>query len=69
MTLRLFELPDGHDSTTTVPSETGEPTTFRTRREGRRVTVTSDDARAPWAVQVGDRVVRAEGAESVELPV
>ncbi len=69
VTLRLFELPDGHDSTTTVPSETGAPTTFRTRREGGRVMVTSDDARAPWAVQVGEQVVRAEGAGSVELSV
>jgi alpha-D-xyloside xylohydrolase len=69
VTLRLFELPDGHDSTTTVPSETGAATTFRTVREGARVTVTSDDARAPWAVQLGDQVARAQGAGSVELSV
>lgn len=69
VTLRLFELPDGHDSTTTVPSETGAATTFRTVREGSRVTVTSDDARAPWAVQLGDQVARAQGAGSVELSV
>jgi alpha-D-xyloside xylohydrolase len=69
VTLRVLELPEGHDSITTVPSETGEPTTFRTRREGGRVTVSSDDARAPWAVQLGEHVVRAEGAGSVELSV
>ncbi len=36
VTLRLFELPDGHDSTTTVPSETGDPDDVPHAPPGRR---------------------------------
>ncbi|UOE44230.1 alpha-xylosidase [Agromyces larvae] len=67
VTLRCFALPDGFDEVTTVPGLEGPATTFRVRREGARVIATSDDARAPWALQVGDRVVEADAAGEVVL--
>jgi alpha-D-xyloside xylohydrolase len=58
VTLRCFELPDGYDAVTTVPGHDGTASTsFRVRREGGTITATSDDARAPWALQAGDQVV------------
>ena len=68
VTLRCFTLPDGYDRVTTVPGVDGGPaTTFRVRRDGARIVATSDDAHAPWALQVGDEVVDASGAGTVEI--
>ncbi|MGC4175601.1 alpha-xylosidase [Demequina sp.] len=67
--LRCFELPDGYDAVTTVPGLAGEATTFRVRRNGNSITASSDDARAPWSVRVGDSVVTANGVGEVSLEV
>ncbi|GAA5202792.1 alpha-xylosidase [Microbacterium jejuense] len=68
VTLRCFALPDGYDAVTTVPGHDGTATTsFRVRREGATITATSDDARAPWALQVGDEVVRGEASTSLTI--
>lgn len=52
VTLRLFEIPDGHDEEVRVPGGTGEPATFRVRRTQSLVTVHTDDAPARWAVTI-----------------
>ncbi|MCS3841791.1 alpha-xylosidase [Microbacterium sp. AK031] len=68
VTLRCFELPDGHDSLTVVPGLAGaDATSFRVRREGRRVTATSEDATAGWSLRAGSAVVSAEGAGTVSI--
>ncbi|GAA5206100.1 alpha-xylosidase [Microbacterium kyungheense] len=71
VTLRCFALPDGYDAVTTVPGHDGSaPTSFRVLREGRTITAISDDARAAWALQVGDRIVRGEASTlSLQLDV
>jgi len=53
VTLRLFELPDGHDASVHVPGGTGAPATFRVRRAGDVVTVSTGDAPGPWSVDAG----------------
>ena len=68
VTLRCFALPDGYDRVTTVPGLDGGPaTTFRVRRDGARIAATSDDARAPWSLRVGDLIAAADGAGAVEI--
>jgi alpha-D-xyloside xylohydrolase len=67
VTLRCFELPDGYDAVTTVPGLTADATTFRVRRDGATITARSDDARAPWALQVGGHSVRADGAGELSI--
>ncbi|WP_395243940.1 alpha-xylosidase [Agromyces sp. MMS24-K17] len=67
VTLRCFALPDGYDQVTTVPGLEGPATTFRVRRDGARVVASSDDARAPWALRVGEEVVTADGQGEVVL--
>lgn len=69
VTLRCFELPDGYDAVTTVPGHDGTaPTSFRVRRAGGTITATSDDVRAPWALQSGDQVVRGTASTlTIEL--
>lgn len=52
VTLRLYELPDGYDRTLVVPGGTGSAATFRVRRSGAEVVVSSDDAPAGWSVAV-----------------
>ena len=70
VTLRCFELPEGYDAVTTVPGLAGQrATTFRVRREGGVITARSDDAHASWSLQVGERVVRAEGAGDIRVEV
>jgi len=56
VTLRLFDLVDGHASTTTVGQ-----VSFRVTRTGDTITATATGATAPWSIQLGDRVVAAEG--------
>lgn len=53
VTLRLFELADGHRSVVTVPASDGDPTTFVVERDGDTVRVTARGATGPWNVQVG----------------
>ncbi len=67
VTLRCFELEDGYDAVTTVPGGQGVPATFRVRRTGSTVVVTSDDAPGGWNVQVGDRKVGATGPGEVRI--
>ena len=67
VTLRCFELPDGFDETITVPGYEGPATTFRVRRAGGRITATSTDARAPWALQLGETTVSADGAGELTI--
>lgn len=69
VTLRLFELPDGHDEVVTVPAGEGSAATFRVRRSGDQVHVTSADAPGAWAVEVDDQVVRAQGPGEVAVSV
>jgi alpha-D-xyloside xylohydrolase len=74
VTLRLFEIADGHRSVTTVPSsDGGEATTFVVTRSGDVVYVSARDARGPWRVQVepsagaAGQVIDADGDEEVEF--
>jgi alpha-D-xyloside xylohydrolase len=68
VTLRLYELPDGYDDVTVVPGGTGAPASFRVRREGSTIRVSSDDAAAGWAVEFpGGRRVEATGAVEVVI--
>ncbi|WP_309069188.1 alpha-xylosidase, partial [Microbacterium sp.] len=70
VTLTCFELPDGHDGITTVPGFDGAaPTTFRVRRVGAEIVASSEDARAGWALRVGDRIARADGAGEIRVTV
>ncbi|PZF84820.1 alpha-xylosidase [Jiangella anatolica] len=59
ITLRLYELTDGHDSTLVVPLADGDArVTYRVRREGSRVDVSTGRDDVPWRVEVpGTRVV------------
>ena len=67
VTLRCFELPDGYDAVTSVPGGEGEPATFRVRREGDVVVVTSDDAASVWSVAVGDQHARTTGPGELRI--
>lgn len=67
VTLRCFELPDGHDSLVTVPGGEGAPATFRVRRDGDAVVVTSDDAPGDWGVAVGDQNARTTGPGELRI--
>ena len=76
VTLRCFELPDGYDAVTTVPGHDAKgsidgvgATTFRVRREGAAIIASSDDARAPWALQVGERIDRAEASGEIRIEI
>ena len=76
MTLRCFELPDGYDRVTRIPGHDSKgsidgvgATTFRVRRDGARIIATSDDAHAPWALQVGDRIARAEASGEIRIEI
>ncbi len=71
VTLRLYELPDGYERTVTVPGGTGQPATFRVRRSGSVIAVTSGDAPAGWTVAVAgtELVASASGAATIELEV
>ncbi|GEA83298.1 alpha-xylosidase [Cellulomonas gelida] len=62
VTLRLFDLPDGHRSRTRVPSSSGGPAWFTVVREGSTVRVEAEGTTAPWSV----RVEAAPGGEPVE---
>jgi alpha-D-xyloside xylohydrolase len=66
VTLHLVELPDGHRSTTRVPSGDGEAV-FTVRRDGDEVRVTAAGTDAPWAVEPfgGRRVEVAAGTAEV----
>ncbi|SDU78528.1 alpha-xylosidase [Jiangella alkaliphila] len=67
VTLRLYELADGHDSTLVVPAAEGEArATYRVRREGPRIEVSSDRDDVAWRVELaGTRtVVHAEPGTS-----
>ncbi len=67
ITLRLYELADGHDSTLVVPAaEGGARVTYRVRREGPRIDVSSDRDDVAWRVELaGTRtVVHAEPGTS-----
>jgi alpha-D-xyloside xylohydrolase len=63
VTLQLFQLADGHDSTVVVPaSDAGvgaADAEFHVRRTGDEVVVTTTSDRA-WALRSGDQVVRFE---------
>ncbi|WP_231979555.1 hypothetical protein [Tessaracoccus coleopterorum] len=62
----MFELPDGYDEVTRIAGGTGAPASFRVRREGDTIRVSSDDATAPWSVEVvGGGSVEADGAGEV----
>ncbi|WP_449386120.1 alpha-xylosidase [Cellulomonas soli] len=62
LVLRLFGLPDGHESTCVVPDPTGTaPATVVVRRTGDRVELRADGAQG-WSAAVGlGTPVRAEG--------
>jgi alpha-D-xyloside xylohydrolase len=68
--LRLFELPDGYDDVTAVPTGDGDGVAaFRVRRSGDEVVVSTDDAPGSWSVRAGDRTASATGAGSVTIAV
>ncbi|MFV0451991.1 MAG: alpha-xylosidase [Propioniciclava sp.] len=69
VTLRLFAIADGHDETITIPGGTGQPATFRVRRAGTILTVSSAQATAGWRVEVAGTALSAEahGATRVQL--
>lgn len=70
VTLTCFQLPDGYDAVTTVPGfDGGAPTSFRVRRSGDEIVASSDDARAGWALRVGDRIARADAAGEIRVEV
>ena len=73
VTLRCFALRDSHDSEVVVPaSDAGvgaADARFRVRREGGRITVTTDSNR-PWAVEAGGRRVECTaGTREASLEV
>jgi alpha-D-xyloside xylohydrolase len=68
VTLHAFELPDGYDELVVVPPSDGAAgATFRVRRSGATLTVSSDDAPAAWSVRAGAATAEAHGATSVTL--
>ncbi|PWD50630.1 alpha-xylosidase [Serinibacter arcticus] len=70
VTLRLFEIPDGYDATTTVPGGTGAPASYRVVRDGETVRVSSTDATGAWSVALGalgEPVGDARGAGEVVI--
>jgi len=68
VTLRAYDLPDGFDQVVWVPGGTGVDAHFRIRRDGDTVLAASDDARAPWTVEVvGGSSASAGGASEVRL--
>lgn len=67
VTLRLFELPDGFNSSVSIPSSSGASAHFRVRREGDAVTVDTDDAPGSWSVRLDDRTESASGPGRVTL--
>ncbi len=68
VTLHLVELPDGHRSTTRVPSGAGEAV-FTVSRDGGTVRVRAGGAPGAWAVQPhgGERVEAAAGTTELEI--
>ncbi|WP_243064437.1 alpha-xylosidase [Humibacter sp. RRB41] len=70
VTLHCFELADGFDAVTVVPGLDGGPeTTFRVRRDGDVITAVSENAHAPWALQAGDAIARADGVGEISVTV
>jgi len=67
VTLRLFELPDGFDQVTRVPGGTGAAASFRVRRDGTVVTVTTQDAPAAWSVEATGTTVSATASGPGEV--
>ncbi|MET3975796.1 alpha-xylosidase [Cellulosimicrobium sp. TH-20] len=68
VTLHAFELPDGYDELVVVPPSDGAAgATFRVRRSGTTLTVSSDDAPAAWSVRAGAASAEAHGATSVTI--
>lgn len=67
VTLRLFELPDGFDSSVSVRSGNGGTAHFRVRRHDATVTVETDDATGSWSARIDDRTVAASGPGRVSL--
>jgi alpha-D-xyloside xylohydrolase len=67
VTLRLFELPDDFDHEIHVPGGTGAAATFRVRRDGADVSVTTADAPAGWSVEVAGTAVSAHASGSGEV--
>lgn len=69
VTLRLFDLPEGYDAVTRVAGGTGEPASFRVRREQGAITVSSPDAPARWHVALGTGAAgaSAEGPGEIVL--
>lgn len=65
--LRLFELPDGFDTVTHVPGGTGAAASFRVRREGATIRVRSDDATAPWSVEMAGTALQASAEAAGEV--
>ena len=55
----------GHDAKGSIDGVGA--TTFRVRREGGAIIASSDDAHAPWALQVGERIARAEASGEVRI--
>ncbi|GCE77281.1 alpha-xylosidase [Cellulomonas biazotea] len=75
LTLRVFEVPDGHRSVTRVPGAGGDAE-FEVSRQGRTVRVVARGTSAPWSVQVapsddgpGGTAHAVAGQEVVELAV
>ena len=70
VTLRLFDLPDGHQSTTRVPGADGAPgARFEVSRSGGTVSVVAHGTTGAWSVEVvgGASVQVAAGTSTVEL--
>jgi alpha-D-xyloside xylohydrolase len=70
VTLRAYDLPDGFDETVRVPGGTGDPASFRVRREGDTLTASTSDAPGSWNLAVvGGSTVTASGSMEVSLAV
>ncbi len=68
VTLRLFELPDGFDEVTHVAAGTGATgASFRVRRDGDRISVTSPDALGDWSIELDGRTAAGHGEGTLEL--
>jgi alpha-D-xyloside xylohydrolase len=70
VTLRAYDLPDGFDETVRVPGGTGDPASFRVRREGDTLTASTSDAPGSWTLAVvGGGTVTASGSMELSLAV
>ena len=67
VTLHCVELPDGYDRLVTIPGGTGPDATFRVRRDGDTVVVTTTDAPGPWHVRAFGKTATGHRATPVTV--